>query len=61
MECEDNPEGKVRFPLSMAAFCFMILGTSQIHTAKQDCYDQARVLVYMLEALVKVYQASGEI
>ena len=55
------PDAKVRFPLSMAAFCFMILRKSQLHTAKQDCYDQARVLVYMLKALLKMYEAADEI
>lgn len=61
MRSEDNADGKVRFPLSMAAFCFMLLGKRQRHTAKQDCYDQARVLVYMLSALLKVYEAASEI
>ena len=51
----------MRFPLSMAAFCFIILKKSQIHTAKQDCFDQGRVLVYMLSALYKLYEARGEI
>ena len=52
---------KVRYPLSMAGFCFTILRESQRHTARQDCLDQATVLVYMLSALLKVYRAAAEI